>query len=165
VLAGLSAVGVPVAGAAPVAGVAASGGVVGVGVTSAVEAAGGVAGAGSEAVADDFASTGVSSDGGVTAAVDGAGSVDGAVSSGFAAAVGSVADEGVAALSVSGIAPVVGGVVAGAAFDGGKYVVVAPLEDVSEAARATPPPAKHNAQIPKLRTRRAESLFIPKWLR
>jgi hypothetical protein len=138
-----------------------------VGVTSAVEAAGGVPGAGSEAVAGDFASAGVS-DGGITAAVDGAGSVDGAVSSGFAAAVGSVAEAGVAALSESGIAPFVGGVVVEAAFDGGKYVVVPPLEDVSDAAsaaRATPPPAKHNAQIPKLRTRRAESLFIPKWLR
>jgi hypothetical protein len=73
---------------------------------------------------------------------------------------------GAADLSVSGSALVVCG--EDAAFDGGKYVVVAPLGDVSEpisAAKDNPLPAEQNAKTPRLSRRRAESLFIPKWLR
>jgi hypothetical protein len=49
-----------------------------------------------------------------------AGWADGVVSAGCAAAVGSVAEAGAAALSETGIARVVAGVVVEAAFDGGK---------------------------------------------
>ena len=107
--------------------------------------------------------------GGVTAAVEGAGCVSvagaalaGAGSDGATAAAGAGSATGGADLSVSGSALVVCGTGAVELFAGGKYVVVAPLPDVSElvSACAATLPAEQNAKTPKLKARRAESLFI-----
>jgi hypothetical protein len=89
------------------------------------------------------------------------------LSSGGAAAVAGTA-AGLAS-RVSGSALVVCGAADDEAgeFDG-KYVVVAPLALVSAltwAAAGLTLSVKQNAKTPRLRTRRAESLFIPKWLR
>ena len=84
------------------------------------------------------------------------------------AAAGADSVTGADDLSDSGSALVVCGTEADEPFDGGKYVVVAPLPDVSDpvsAASDAALPAEQNAKTPKLRARRAESLFIPKWLR
>lgn len=86
----------------------------------------------------------------------------GADSDGATAAAGAGSATGGADLSVSGSALVVCGTGAVELFAGGKYVVVAPLPDVSElvSASAATLPAVQNAKTPKLKARRAESLFI-----
>ena len=104
--------------------------------------------------------------GGVTAAVEGAGagcvSVAGAASDGATAVAGAGSVIGAGGLVASGSALVVCGTGAAELVAGGKYVVVAPLSDVPElvSASAATLPAEQNANTPKLKARRAESLFI-----